>query len=221
MKIQIKKVMVLSALFALFTLGVQAQTYGGFRAGINAATWQFGEEPEDDFSFKTGFVGGLLLEFGLLNILAIQPEINFIQKGYLAESDVLESKVRVNLNYLEVPLLAKLRLGSEAFRVNVMAGPSVGYGLSGQTNLEFTDTFGNQVDEDDDLDLDDPNINRIDLGLNLGASLNIGLGDGGFFFIDGRYGFGLSDFANDDPDESQIYNRGVQISAGILGRLSD
>jgi hypothetical protein len=166
----------------------------------------------DDLNPKnsTGLALGALLEIGLGERFAIQPEVNLVAKGYRLDDDGF-SDYTEKFNYLEVPLLLKLRFGGENIGVYLAAGPSFGYALSG--HKKGTTIFGGQVDED--IDFDQDLLKRTDFGAQAGIGINLGLGPGALF-VDGRYLLGFTDL-NDDPtlaDELEIRHAGINLNAG-------
>lgn len=113
----------------------QAQEVLGFRLGLNLAGIE--SDQAGDFGNRTGFVGGLLGTFPLRYGLALQPEILYAQKGFLNDDAVIVDvdspplAVRVELTYLEVPVLVKYNFEvgrSSAFAV--YAGPAVSFELA-------------------------------------------------------------------------------------------
>ena len=104
------------------------------------------------------------------------------------------------LNYLELPLLIKANFGETA-KFFVMGGPSIGYLLSGRS----VDDNGNE----DDIDFDE--WNRLELGAHLGAGIGVGP-----LVIDVRYLLGISNLANDLPDDAEIRNTGFGAGVSLL-----
>lgn len=65
-------------------------------------------------SSQRGFVVGIAADFSLLKYLSIQPELCFVNKGVNKsyESADIDSRSTMNINYIELPVLAKVKLGS-------------------------------------------------------------------------------------------------------------
>jgi hypothetical protein len=163
-------------LFTIFSSAVAcSQTvYLIPRAGVSIAeikyldgeTGYFPEDPRDPviFSSRAGFTGGMALEIGILegNILALQPELLFIQKGFTFKSynpwlRLFETS-RYTFDYLEIPVLVKSTVEVKPFRFFVNAGPSLGRGTGGNQNYlggRYTLSFkpGAQVHVRDRYDL--------------------------------------------------------------------
>lgn len=177
------------------------------KAGINFSNVAFSNELEqsfiDGFNFEkksvTGFIGGAAFQVGLLEGLSVQPELLFIQKGFLLDLGPFgESKFTIN--YLEVPLLFKYTHDLELLKIFVNLGPSFSLGLGGKvkTTTPFGDDeasvkFGEAPANTTDVYFD----NRLDLGLQggLGVAVTLGPGD---VVLEGRYGYGFSNLFDKD-----------------------
>jgi hypothetical protein len=55
-----------------------------------------------DSNLKPGFFAGLFFRKNFTPSIAVQPEFNWVQKGAITKLE--EEKLRINLNYLEVPV---------------------------------------------------------------------------------------------------------------------
>lgn len=219
-----KSILTLVIAFAAFTVSAQIQISYGPRVGVNLAKWAVDSEDEiGDIKNRLGFLGGAVFEIRFNENFAIQPEINFLQKGVkteFSETDTLfgdySSSADVFFNYLEVPVTLKVGKSFGVARVDVLAGPSLGYGLSGKTKNTYT-INGVTEKEEFDIDFKDDEISRIDVSLQIGAAVSFGLGESARLFVDGRYLLGLSNLVDtSDSDDPTIHNRGIALSAGIL-----
>ncbi|HMI77759.1 MAG TPA: porin family protein [Ferruginibacter sp.] len=104
-------------------------------ANINKIT---GKSYKEGFNFN--FQAGAFLQFNFSNRFGLQPEVNFVQTSSQFSddpSDVYDdlfrdgSQKKAKLNYLEVPLLLNINVGSSK-RVKLQIGPAYG-GLVKQT----------------------------------------------------------------------------------------
>lgn len=178
---------------------LQAQGKIGFRAGVNISKQQFKEGSLDvNPKSKFGLDLALISEFGLGPVVAISPEIHWMQKG--AKIDDIGGSLGESartFNYLEIPVLFKLNFDNEGSGFFLFAGPSFGY--------LFTATDKDGDGNTSDIDLHD--FNRIELGGHIGGGIGIGP-----VKIDVRYIAGFSNIANYDGD-LEIHNSGY--GAGI------
>ena len=193
-------------LLVTFTTNSFAQNFG-LRGGINLANISF-EEEDLGADSKIGLVIGGIAEIGLSELISLQPELNFVQKGYQLDIDFFGSKIesKANINYLDVPVNVKVGFDAGGAKIYFLAGPGFGYALNG--SIEFCES-GNCESEDLEFDNDD-GFNRFEISGNLGAGVQFGQ-----IFVDLRYVLGISNLNEDDVD-GNASNRGFQISAGYM-----
>ena len=185
----------------VLTFEAASQSSVGIRAGVVSSKHnvQNGDITED-YESKLGADVALVVDFPI-GPLSIRPEVHWIQKG--AKIEDLDNgtigEVSRTFNYLEVPLLLKLNLGTFFF----LGGPSFGYLLNG--------TDKDMDGERNDIDLDF--YKRGEWGLHAGGG--IGLGPLQF---DIRYIAGLSNVwdGNDLSDEIKITNESFGAGVTIM-----
>ncbi|MEM9822364.1 MAG: porin family protein [Bacteroidota bacterium] len=202
-------------LFLLTSLQVNAQSYLGLRSGLSFANVRTVniETPEPGPDHINGINAALFVELGISKSFAIQPELNFLQKGYRVQEmfDGLTFDASVKLNYLELPILFKYRYGNpDAINIYAIAGPSLGYAYSGRF-IDNTFDFSRAVDFEVDGE-----FGRVDVSAVIGAGANFPVGPGAIVF-DLRYHFGLSSLLELDPnveDTEKLQNRLLNISIG-------
>ncbi len=215
----------LSLGFLFFQSAIQAQI--GLKAGVNFAS--LSQSPQEntlgDYSSKSilGLQAGIVAEIKLLDFLAIQPEFLFIQKGGKSEYVINEDNKTVTsvvYNYVEIPVLAKLKLGNtegEGLGFYIVGGPFAGFALNGKGETELT-ILGLTTKSEFDIDYSDENNDekRIDWGASFGAGISIG-----HFFVDARYNLGFNnlldnDANNNNDDKPYLRTRGIGLTAGFL-----
>ncbi|MGZ5515778.1 MAG: outer membrane beta-barrel protein, partial [Candidatus Aminicenantales bacterium] len=125
---------------------------------------------------KVGFNGGVFLALNFGRVVTIQWEALYTMKGatYVALDDSYTDKLYAD--YIEVPLLLKLKLPLPVIQPFVFAGPTVGFKL--QEKLESN---GEQVPLTENL------LKNNDYGAIFGAGLNLGRN----FMVDVRYSLGM------------------------------
>lgn len=217
------KIMKQTSLILLLMLGalaVHAQV--AVKAGVNFSNMLFEEDEnsiEDlarDGAVK--FTGGLSFILPLGNVVALQPELLYTQKGAKTSYTVLgqEFTTDLNYNYLDIPLLLRLDIGDthgEGLGLYLNGGPYIGYAFSGKSKAE---TPVGTVESDIEFnDADDQR--RIDYGFALGAGLTLGN-----LFFDLRYNHGTNNLLDDDADNSndndfkKLQHRGLALTAGLI-----
>ncbi|WP_409149863.1 porin family protein [Sphingobacterium sp. BS-2] len=141
--------------------------------------------------FKVGFQGGVGFNISTgKGGFSVQPELNFLSKG-MAIKGTGAKKEKFNLNYLEIPVLAKYSFGP----VYVNAGPAIGLKLGESKAIKKE--YGA--------------IKKIDFGVQLGAGVALPAGPGKVI-VDARYALGLSNIS--DVKGTEIKNRGFIASIG-------
>src|SRR5512135_2707182 len=103
----------------------------GIKAGGNMArpTGIDAQDPTATLKNKVGFNGGLFLAFNFGPVVTVQWEVLYTMKGatYVALDDSFTDKLYAD--YIEVPLLLKLRIPTPIVQPFVFAGPTVGFQL--------------------------------------------------------------------------------------------
>ena len=202
--------------FTISYLPAQNTSFGG-RIGINSATVDI-EDPSGlsvQPNSRVGLDIAAVVNVGVTEAFSIQPELHFIQKGFKLKLDFFgdEEETNTNLNYLEIPVLAKYAFGSESIQGFILGGPALGFGLSGKTKFKSS---GQEDKEDVNFGSNEDELKTVDFGLAIGGGLGIPASTG-LFFIDVRYLLGLANLSNEEgTGASTLKNRGVNVALGIL-----
>ncbi|WP_086594108.1 porin family protein [Hymenobacter crusticola] len=109
---------------SLWGANTQAQGFRfGIRAGANLSTaaGPDANKPEAIWGPAAGLVANVPLTPS--NFFSFQPELLYSRKGYWMINPSVSSPTRVLLHYLNLPLLAKIKVGGLVLE----AGPQVGY----------------------------------------------------------------------------------------------
>jgi hypothetical protein len=222
--------------FALITFFgntfLQAQVAVGLKAGANFGNVYMTEALGNlapDFKFATGAVAGGVVEANFGKYFAVQSELNWVQKGFKFTEDVnipvgnldipAGVSATIRTNYLEIPLLAKAKLGNDIIQAYAVLGPSFGYAMNGQlitrTRLlfEFNPIHTN-------LNFDALDYNRLEVSAVGGLGMQVNF-HGGKWFADARYTQGLTQLYNFPVVNEQIKNRGIALSTGVMINLFD
>lgn len=235
----------------LLAQSVSAQVKVGLRAGylLTNAVKDPLEQGEPTPEPIGGYQVAIPIEFNIGNLFAVQPELMFGTHGARQEvnnsstdlgiTTVSSFKSRYQISSLEIPLLAKLKFGPDAFRFHLLAGPSVGLGLTGKytTQSKFKSTTANgsviidQSSSDEyaakfvndgyktsDVDSDEFAVTPINFNLHFGAGVSIDLG-GPDLFLDARYMLGLSDLrpeADGDSRDVSYKSQRIGVSLGLM-----
>ena len=207
----------IACMLALAPAGARAQEITlGVKGGLNFANLSVDAPDDPDFGFdsQTDFLAGAFAQFGIGRVFAVQPEVLYSQRG--ANSRDEDPAAKLNLDYIEVPLLLMARLGSRESPMYpiLYAGPSVAF----ETRCSVT---GEQDGSSVSLDCDDPQLD----GALETTKTNFGLVFGGGFEIlysrltiqlDARYNLGLTNLNDaDDAAEVSVKNRTWSFMLGL------
>ncbi len=190
-----------------------------FAIGVNGgyAFTNFRFTPKVNQGLHGGVMGGLTWRYTcekyFSSICAIVGEVNYAQMGWkesildyddnpvINESTGLAEKYSRTINYVQVPVFARLGWGREVKGVQffVQAGPQFGYFLSEKTKMNFelekrnTSDRVNQVIEQDTMAVE----NKFDYGIAGGVGVEFSHPSVGHFILEGRYYYGLGNIYGD------------------------
>ncbi len=169
---------VLAGLLALPRPAAAAGVQFGIKAGGNMAkpTGAQAQDPLATLKNKVGFNGGVFLAFSFGRVVSVQWEALYTMKGatYVALDDTFTDKLYAD--YIEVPLLLKLKVPLPLIQPFVFGGPTVGFKLS-----EKMESNGQEVPFGENL------LKNNDYGAVFGGGLNLGR----HLQVDVRYSLGL------------------------------
>lgn len=194
----------------LLLLASQAHAQFGVKGGINEAvlTGRVGE----DATYKTYFHAGIFYQAHIIGPLSIQPEALYSLQGAQLKSATTTTNYTTRLNYIAVPILAKLTFGP----VYVEAGPQFGYLVSAneQGNVQVRGSSGNVLFGNVDQASTD-NYKRGDFALVAGVGLKLGP----IVRVGGRFVAGLNDINNVrylvGVNDARLQNRVFQFYAAF------
>ncbi len=184
-------------IFSTAFLNAQEYVYFGAKGGVNFSTFSGDgfSDFEGDAKARTAYHLGLLAEVPVSDRFSIQPEVLYSAQGYDITDIEGMDDLEYRLDYVTVPLLAKVYL-VDGFSLE--AGPQAGF----LVNSEISNG-------DSDFDLDDENFKKVDLSLGLGAAIKLSN-----FFIYGRYNAGMTEISDNDGDDAK--NSVIQAGVGFL-----
>ena len=169
----------------------------GIKAGANYSNVY--SESGDDFvaDGKVGFAGGIFVSIPLSQLVGIQPELMYSQKGFKTEGTFLDGKLTTN--YLDVPVHLQIKPSPN---VSLLVGPQLSYLLSTKYEL-------NGFSAIDEENFDDNN-NRVNLGLSAGVDFTVEN-----FLISARGSWDLSEVNKDNTTSDINYkNHLFQLTLG-------
>ncbi len=196
----------------------------GIKAGGNLATMSQKDEDVSRDDIKNhaiiGPVLGITYEMNIADIISIQPELLYSQSGgsntYTLLGATVKSKYKIN--YLELPVLAKLKFGNankEGVGFHIAAGPWIGYALNGHYNSKATanETVVYEIDRDYTFDNED-DAKRLNYGMIGAAGISFN-----HLVFDLRYNYGFNNLLDNDADNNNdnkpvLQTRGIALTLG-------
>jgi hypothetical protein len=190
----------------------------GVKAGANLSNLSGDLVNQDQYKNRFGFQGGVMVNFGLGDIISIQPEVLYSQKGFKYGDQsitVLNNTYRnsgnVRYDYLDVPILVRVRAAGAFFEV----GPQYSYLMNVSTNREQT-LNGNNVSNIGSGTTNLDNVHRSELGYAAGLGFQASNG----FMIGVRYNGAFTDFAKNSNYSNDEFrnarNSTFQAYVGVL-----
>lgn len=222
MKTKITFIAVLVMVTSSLTL-LKGQTSIGLSGGVNYAWYTFSgaKDNQDTLKLVKDASSGLPLlyitvpiEYRINPHFALQPEMAFLQKGTrtninLDAETFASSDLRIN--YIQLPLLAKILFGTDKIGWNFYAGPSLSYAVGGK--IKSTLVFqGQEIALEQKINWEEINYHRFDAGIIGGMGLTLKAGPGNIA-IDIRYQFDLTK-PYSAPSDIIPHNSGIGFLAG-------
>lgn len=186
--------------------------------------------PKIPQGMHTGLTGGLSFRYTsekyFSSICAIVAEVNYAQIGWkediltpqdepvINEATGLPEEYQCNINYIQVPVFARLGWGRErkGFQAFFQVGPQIGYYLSESSKANFDVDQPNLADRtsivssnyvrEDGVKVGSgiyhmPVENKVDYGIVGGLGLEFSHPKVGHFLLEGRYYYGLGNIYGD------------------------
>lgn len=228
-------------LFALaFVVGVggtaaaQGLSYG-VKVGANYAN-VWGKNALDGYKYKAGFLGGLAVNYAFNDFASLQVEALYSNKGFTlddAEVNTTANGVttkykyegKFNINYVDIPILAKIDAGPIFFELGPQAGIRTDSNFSTDTKMKvgddvvaesFTDNNSDVLPGYTKKDSKNGGIPRFDIGLVAGVGFDVAPG----VSIGVRYNAGVKTLVDtknvEAGDEPRIFNEAFQAQVGYM-----
>ena len=191
-----RKIALLIALTIFGLTQANAQNFG-FKGGYNYSSFNGDVAKDNTLKGLSGFYVGALLELPLGDVISLQPEVIYSRQGAAWEKDYnvpilgkgsLKNDLR--LDYLNIPVMAKVNLGPLFLQGGVQFGFLVGKPETSST------VNGRRITEEVDKDA----YASFDFGVGAGLGVNLNQ----HFFIEARYTHSLTNAL--DPDNNSLKN---------------
>ena len=187
---------------------VRAQNFG-VKAGYNYSTLSGETSSISTIEGLSGFYIGGLVELPISNMLSIQPELIFSRQGVDLRQGLKNLSIRtdtseIRLDYLNIPVMAKVNLGPIFLEGGVQFGFLV--------NKPKVDSYIANVYLRNLLDKDSYNFFDFGVGAGLGVKLNQ------HFFVETRYIYSLTNIfdPNDKHFKSSLISDGDNFKNSVF-----
>ena len=227
MKNSVKVLALISILF--FAIQAQGQLKFGVRAGLNLADMSLKETSGMTEKMITSFHVGGIAEYSLSESLSVEAGLLLSGKGKkleYSESDQgvsIGAKITIAPLYLEVPINAVFKVDLGSAKLQLFAGPYLGYGIGGKIKSDYTASglpsgvtlsslgFTNETTDIKFGTKDDSNLKATDFGLNIGAGVEMNN-----MLVRLQYGLGLSNLDPAGSSSNEMKNKVIGISVGYM-----
>jgi hypothetical protein len=201
-----------SALAILFIFAFTetfSQLKPGYIFGMNLSTLKLktaGLSSNPDTQIGVHY--GAIFEVPVNNHFSFRPELILSAKG--SDYDIDSVYHSLSPVFIEIPLLAVCRFGSDVFKFSLFAGPYVACGMGGYKIIGDGELknlkYGSGANKD---------LKFFDVGFNFGAGLTFKR-----MLISAQYGIGLANLSPDTSDGSEMKNKvfGISISQAFEGK---
>jgi hypothetical protein len=214
----------LLAAVTFFGFSLSAQTVG-LKLGSNTNNVRIqglDSRLNPDTDVKSGFNGGIFVEFDLPQKWSLTTGLQYNQKGFITSFSTnvnvgfelpIGASIHTNTNYVEVPLNLMHTFGNDNIGFYVSAGPSIGYAVNSEAIAKTNSIIRLNVYRTD-IDLNNDMVNRWDLAGNIGTGVKIKLGSG---YVHAGVGYQhsfSSGISADNIIDVRLRNSGVNTSVG-------
>jgi hypothetical protein len=166
----------------------------GVSAGANGASVSF--SPKVQQSMYMGYTGGMTVRWITEKNLGIQFEVNYKQQGWQERFDEAPDGndysglyYRRRMNYIDIPFFTHVYFGGKRLRFIVNLGPQAGLLLGEKTASNLNGLEPQRTNAQHDM----PAAKSLEWGIGGGMGMELRTG-AGFFLLEGRYCYALSDF---------------------------
>jgi len=202
----IRKSIFFIAVIFTFSLNINAQL--GVYLGYNLAKVDGSVAPLPSLSEKklSNLSMGIFFDKDIIPLIDIRLGLMYSPKGSrFVDGD---SYAKTTINYIEIPLQAKLKIGP----VYALGGIYGGMALNGKVKNLYSNGVL-IVGSDRDLDFKSDDYKKLDYGLKFGAGFQFGIGPV-HIFAQGDYSFGLMNIH--DAQGAEWKNNVIGVSTGLI-----
>jgi opacity protein-like surface antigen len=172
-----------------------------------------------DPTTHTGLTGGVSYRIGLILGLAIEPGVYYVQGGTVFEipntpmvsngqTVIISGKATQNLDYLQIPVVAKFTLPIPIVSPYVEAGMAYSLLLSAKMKADMTGSYNGTSQSYSNEEQNKDSFSKSDVSLVFGVGVE-------FIIIDVNARLILGQSTLDVDGQKKVYNRTFMITAGL------
>ncbi len=188
----------------------KTELYIGAKGGMTFSKVRF--YPNVISQFEQGNTGGIMFRLISEPHIGFQVEVNYTQKGWKEDSIGYARK----LNYISIPIMTHINMGSKALRVILNLGPEVAYMISEEEKFTsptavstedpgYRTYFGKPIDK------------QLDFLFTAGLGMEYHMKRGGAFSLEGRAYYSLPNLFNPDNYPYKVsQSNGAQVTFAYL-----
>jgi hypothetical protein len=211
--------------FCFISFASLAQTSIGIRGNFNGSVFtkfDLIENVTPDFKFLPSAGGGIFVEVPISSSFSVQPEINFVRKGFRVNESInsegqflgvnipLNGRFDFRTNYLEIPVLAKVHLGDkEAAHYYLAAGPAIGFMADADMRMKLLNLFPTTINLDNGMFKPIEFSGVVAAGFELPVAVRLAL------FTEARYTYGFSRVLDTGVFEVPVRSRTLSGGLGL------
>ena len=192
------KYQLLIGLLSLFPVSASALFKLGVQGGLNLSSVS-SDTAISGLANRNGLMAGAFLELDTGSFFSIQPELNYIQKGYTYLSGTTTTVAKVD--FIEIPVFLRLNLPIPIISPYLFAGPAFGFRTKAESDL------GSGTPTDIST-----TVEKNDISAAIGGGVDMSIAPLISLFANGRYSIGLKDI---DTSATVAKTKGFQILAGL------
>jgi len=188
----------------------KTELYIGAKGGMTFSKVRF--YPNVIESFEMGNSGGIMFRLISEPHIGFQVEVNYAQKGWKEDSIGYSRR----LNYISIPIMTHINMGSKAFRFTLNLGPEVAYMISEEE--KFTSPAAVlTTDPGYRAYIGKPTDTQLDFLFTAGIGMEYHLKRGGAFSLEGRAYYSLPNLFNPDNYPYKVsQSNGAQVTLAYL-----
>lgn len=214
----------LTLVIVIFAMSLSSVSYSqttltlSLEGGVNIANANITPSPTTSSSGRTGLIFGGLVDIGFTPKIALETGLRYVMKGF-TQNGVTTNLGVTNLtfktNYLEFPVLLKVKFPLTEVKPYLIGGPTLGLKLT--ADLDYTSQAGSGTQDNS------TNVESIDFGLLFGGGLDFNIAPKVDLFIQGAYSLGISNV--EKPPQNQVTTTsttktyGIQLTGGARFKL--